>query len=624
MDGSEPRALVPAVTAPTGGAKGALAAREMSLPSLGMTLLPGLVEGALEAEPDAAQAETIDRLTHAWQGRLTASLSPTALLLAYCDWLSHLANAPGKQAMLLQKAVRKTIRFMLYAGQAAYDPSRPPCIEPLPQDHRFRGAEWQQPPFSLLWQGFLLTQQWWYNATTGVRGVSRANEDIVAFATRQVLDVFAPSNFLTSNPEALAATWREAGMNLARGAMNALEDWERAIAGKRPVGVDKFQIGRDVACTPGSVVFRNELIELIQYAPTTPSVRREPVLIVPAWIMKYYILDLSAENSLVRHLVEGGHTVFMISWRNPGAEQRDLSFDDYRRLGVTAALEAIAAICPETKVHACGYCLGGTLLAIAAATMARDGDERLKSVTLLAAQVDFSDAGELKLFINDSQVAYLEDTMWEQGYLDTRQMAGAFQMLRSNDLIWSQLIRQYVMGERPPVSDLMAWNADATRLPYRMHSDYLRRLFLANDLAEGRYAVDGRTVALSDIRIPLFVVATQRDHVAPWRSVYKNLLLMDAPATFVLASGGHNVGIVSPPGTELGSYQVAERGPGAHHIDPMVFDRSAERVEGSWWPAWTKWLDRQSGRDVPPPSRGAEAAGFSPLEPAPGRYVLEP
>ncbi len=592
--------------------------------ALPMALLPGLVEGALEQEPDAAQADTLDRLTHAWMGRLTGWISPTSVLLAYADWVSHLSKAPGKQAMLAQKALRKTTRFALQAAHGAVDPTVPPCIEPLPQDHRFRAPEWQNPPFNLIWQGFLLTQQWWHNATTGVRGVSRANEDIVAFTTRQMLDVFSPSNFLMTNPEALAATWREGGANLARGAMNALEDWERAIANKRPVGADQFRVGKDVACTPGTVVYRNELMELIQYAPAAPEVRREPILIVPAWIMKYYILDLSPPNSLVRHLVASGHTVFMISWRNPGADQRDVSFDDYRQKGVMAALDAIGAICPEAKVHACGYCLGGTALAIAAAAMARDNDDRLQSVTLLAAQVDFSDAGELKLFINDSQIAYLEATMWEQGYLDTRQMASAFQIMRSNDLFWSRLVKQYVMGEREPVTDLSAWNADATRLPYRMHSEYLRRMFLANDLAEGRYVVDGRTVALSDVRVPLFVVATRGDHIAPWRSVYKNLILLDAPGTFVLASGGHNVGIVSPPGTERARYQIAERPAGAHHFDPSTFERTAPRLEGSWWTAWIDWLDRQSGLSVEPPAIGAPTAGYIPLEPAPGRYVLEP
>jgi polyhydroxyalkanoate synthase len=378
-----------------------------------------------------------------------------------------------------------------------------------------------------------------------------------------------------------------------------------------------------VAVTPGSVVLRNRLIELIQYAPTTPQVHPEPVLVVPAWIMKYYVLDLSPENSLVKYLVDRGHTVFMISWKNPGPSDRDLSMDDYLELGVMQALEAIGRIVPGRKVHLAGYCLGGTLSAIAAALMARERDERLASLTLLAAQVDFSEAGELMLFIDDSEVSLLEDMMRAQGYLDTRQMAGAFQLLRSNDLIWSRRVREYLLGQRAPMNDLMAWNSDATRMPYRMHSGYLRRLFLNNELSAGHYEARGRRVALTDINVPLFAVGTVRDHVAPWRSVYKAGLYTDSDMTFALASGGHNAGIVSEPEHKGRSYQLLARRHDEPYVDPDAWAEQAPRHSGSWWPQWQRWLAERSGAAGSVPPMGNAEAGLAPIAPAPGRYVME-
>jgi polyhydroxyalkanoate synthase len=301
---------------------------------------------------------------------------------------------------------------------------------------------------------------------------------------RQVLDMLAPSNFAATNPEVWQKAFRSGGENFVLGWQNWCSDMMhlQSIGRERAQDQD-FVIGETVATSRGKVVFRSELIELIQYYPSTDKVHPEPILVVPAWNMKYYILDLSPQNSLVKFLTSEGFTVFMISWRNPGPKDRDIAFDDYRKLGVEAALATIRNIVPDRKIHALGYCLGGTLLSIAAAAMARDNDARLESITLLASQTDFTQAGELTLFINESQVTFLEDMMWERGVLDTTQMAGAFQLLRSNDLIWSKVIHDYLMGERAPPSDLMAWNADATRLPYRMHSEYLRKLFLNNDLA---------------------------------------------------------------------------------------------------------------------------------------------
>jgi polyhydroxyalkanoate synthase len=578
-----------------------------------------------EFSPVAAFGDLIDRSLHGVTARFTGGLSPAALAQAYWDWAIHLGTSPGKQMQLFAKGMRKTARFAEYLRQSALSgedcPSR---LDPLPQDKRFSGEAWHKPPYNFISQLFLLQQQWWHNATTGVRGLSKRHEDMVEFTARQVLDMVAPSNFLPTNPEVLQRIAETGGMNLVNGFNHLIEDWQRAIGGKKPVGFDNFTVGQDVAITPGKVVFRNRLIELLQYSPVTEEVRPEPILIVPAWIMKYYILDLSPHNSLVRYLTERGFTVFMISWRNPSRDDRELTLEDYRQLGVMSAIDVIGAIVPEQRIHAAGYCLGGTLLSIAGAAMARDGDDRLRSLTLLAAQTDFTEAGELMLFINESQLAFLDDLMWGQGFLDSRQMAGAFQLLRSNDLIWSRIVQEYLMGDRQPLSDLMAWNADATRMPYHMHSEYLRRLFLDNELAEGRFTADGKPVALSDIEAPIFAVGTERDHVAPWRSTYKIQLQTEAEVTYVLASGGHNVGIVSEPANGHGhGFRTTIRPAGGRYVDPAGFLAAAPEQEGSWWPAWAEWLMQRSGEPVPPPSMGRPDDGYPVLGDAPGTYVRQ-
>lgn len=574
---------------------------------------PTILECARTEPPPSAPLPVLDdrdRLLHAFQARLTGSLSPASLALAFQDWGLHLANAPGRRTALGVAGLSAMQRLF----QPAY------WTDPAPNDRRFRNPSWAQFPFNVLEQSFLLMEDWWRQATVQLPGVTKRHADIVSFTARQLLDIASPSNLAWTNPEVLRKTAETGGLNFVHGLWNLMDDFAHVGEGGPANDGVGFKVGKDVAITPGKVVLRNELMELIQYEPATAQVHPEPILIVPAWIMKYYILDLSPHNSLIRYLVEQGFTVFCISWINPGPELRDTGFDDYRRLGVMEALAAIDRICDSPQVHACGYCLGGTLLAIAAAAMARDNDHRLKTISLLAAQTDFTEAGELQLFTDESQLALLDDMMWRQGYLDSSQMAGAFQMLRSNDLFWSRIIRDYLLGERQKPSDLMSWNADATRMPYRMHSQYLRQMFLNNDLAEGRFIADGRPVAIPEITAPLFVVGTETDHVAPWQSVYKIHLLNQGEISFVLTSGGHNAGVVNAPGQPNRHYRIARREPGEAYVAPDAWCERAQKRDGSWWPAFTQWLDARSSELVAPPAMGAGHATFGD---APGTYVKQ-
>jgi polyhydroxyalkanoate synthase len=530
-------------------------------------------------------------------------------------------SSPGRQWELGLTAVQSTGRYLRFASRAlAGNPGELP-FPPREQDRRFQHAAWNALPYVLWQQAFLAQERWWCDATRAVRGMTPKNAARVRFMISQTLDIASPSNIPWLNPAVTERTIKELGANLVRGARHLSEDVTRALL-MEPEPANGFEVGKQVAITPGEVVFRNDLMELIQYKPAGDAVIAEPILIIPAWIMKYYVLDLRPENSLVRFLVERGFTVFMISWRNPTAADRDITFDDYRTSGVMAGLNAINTILPGRKVHACGYCIGGTLLAIAAATMAREGDDRLATISLLAAQTDFSEAGELMLFVDESQIAFLEDMMWDQGVLDTHQMAGAFKMLRSNDLIWSKAMREYLLGEREAATDLTSWNADQTRMPYRMHSQYLRALFLENRLTAGRYAVDGRVIALKDIRAPMFVVGTETDHIAPWRSVYKVSLFTDNELTFVLTKGGHNAGIISEPGHPGRHFHMATRETDDRYVDPDTWLTRAARHDGSWWLAFADWLAARSNAEkVAPPGIGAPERGLVPLCPAPGTYI---
>ena len=545
-------------------------------------------------------------------------IAPATTAGAFMDWGAHLATSPAKQWELMEFAAVQWQRLLQIAAAGSHADC---CVEPLPQDKRFADPQWLRQPYATWAQAFLLRQQWWQRATTGVPGVSRHHEDMVSFAARQWLDMLSPSNYISLNPMLQRRTLDERGMNLLRGTLHAMEDTWREMLDLPPAGAEAFRVGENLAVTPGRVVLRNRLMEVIQYEPTTARVHPEPVLMVPAWIMKYYILDLSPRNSLVKYLVDRGFTVFAVSWKNPDAADRDTGFDDYHRLGVRAALDAIAAIVPGARTHALGYCLGGTLLASAAAALGRERSGALASMTLLAAQTDFTDPGELSLFIDESQVSHLEDLMWRTGFLDKRQMRDTFRMIRSADLVWSYRLLNHLLGERVPMTDVMAWNADGTRLPMRMHSEYLHAMFLDNALARGQFVLDGAPVDLHDIRVPVFNVGTVQDHVAPWRSVFKLHRLCLADQTFVLTAGGHNVGIVNPPGNPKASYRIGAWRPSERVPTPDAWLAGHAPVAGSWWTAWADWLRRHSSARGARPQMGAPAAGLPPLDAAPGTYV---
>jgi polyhydroxyalkanoate synthase len=571
--------------------------------------------------PQAHPHQNLDRAIRAAVAKMTGGISPHAMTETWHDWALHLSRAPGRQLELAERAQKNTLQMMGYAAGAwsgAKAATNAP-FTPKAYDHRFVDAAWDKPPFNIWKQGFLAMQDWWDHATDDIRGVQSQDTDRAQFQVRQMLDLVSPSNFPLTNPQIIEATTRQHGQNLIEGATHFTQDLMQTLTQEHKPAPEGYQIGPDLACTSGKVVFRNDLFELIQYTPQTPNTQSEPILFVPAWIMKYYILDLSPENSMVNYLVGQGFTVFMMSWCNPTADQAELSLEDYRKRGILAALDVIGDIVPDQKIHANGYCLGGTLLAIAAATMARDGDDRLASVALMAAQVDFVEAGELLLFVDESQVAFVEDMMWEQGYLDRPQMTRTFASIRAEDLIYTRAVNRYFLGIEDLPSDIMVWNGDTTRMPARMHSEYLRGLFLENRLTAGRFAVEGRVIALKDIALPMFVIGTETDHIAPWRSVYKTKLFTDCDLTFVLTNGGHNGGIISEPGHKGRHYRMAHRASGAHYIGPDAWFAGNDPVAGSWWSEYTEWLEGQSAKPAKPPKTGSHM--YPPLCDAPGTYV---
>jgi poly[(R)-3-hydroxyalkanoate] polymerase subunit PhaC len=565
-------------------------------------------------------AHHIDREYRALLARMSQGTSPLELSLATIDWISHLAISPGKRLYLAQMFIDKLAGLGSYSIKSIFDAEAEGPASKI--ERRMSGEAWQKWPFNVFAQMHQVSRDWWNEATTGVEGVRKDHEVQVQAAAEAVLELLSPANAPITNPEVLGATRKEKGANLVKGLRLFVKDQMRDALNNGVEENAKFKVGENLAVTPGKVVYQNELIELIQYDPVTPKVGAEPVLIVPAWIMKYYILDLSQKNSMVKYLTEQGKTVFIISWKNPREEDSEVSFEDYYTHGSMPAIDAVSAICGNAKIHATGYCIGGTLLSITAAAMARDDDDRLQSISLFAAQVDFSEAGEIARFVSPSQLSFLEKMMWKKGYLGTENMGGAFSALRASDLIYSAIVDRYFMGNESQGNDLMAWNADGTRMPHCMHTEYLYSLYLNNELSLNKFKVGGRHISLSDITTPMFVLGTETDHVAPWKSVYKVHNATHCELTFAMTNAGHNAGVVSGASHPRRRHRVLTRKPGDKYMDPDTWMETAEVQQGSWWPAWDKWLDERTSGKIEPPKTGAPRKGYKVLRDAPGEYVL--
>jgi polyhydroxyalkanoate synthase len=544
--------------------------------------------------------------------------TPIAIGAAFFEMTSRMLADPGRiveaQMALWRDAM---MLWQRTAERLAGGPARP-VIESAAEDRRFRDQAWRDNAvFDFIKQSYLLTARTIQDVVRTTEGLDPMTARKVDFYTRQFVDAIAPSNFVLTNPEVLRATFETRGENLVNGLQNLLDDLER---GKGNLAISMtdgaaFRLGENVAATAGKVVFQTELMQLIQYAPTTDTVKKRPLLIIPPWINKFYILDLRPQNSFIRWAVSQGHTVFVISWVNPDGRLSAKSFEDYMREGPLAALDAIEGATGEKDANVIGYCLGGTLLSATLAYMAAKRDNRIKSATFLVTMVDFAEAGELSVFIDEEQIKSLEERMAKKGYLEARDMHTTFNMLRANDLIWSFVVNNYLLGKQPFPFDLLYWNADSTRMPAAMHSFYLRRMYQENLLREpGGITLDGVKLDVRKIKTPAFLVSTREDHIAPWRSTYAATQLYSGPVKFVLSASGHIAGIVNPPGGKYGHWQNDSNPPTA---DEWLATATAR--EGSWWPAWEEWIAAHAGGTVK--ARVPGDGKLKPIEDAPGSYV---
>src|SRR5471032_2982238 len=603
--------------------------KRMSEKSAPENAIPGFT-GLSTAEAEKMQATFTDiaersqKLLQGFSERYQADgpqqPDPLRLTQTFIDFTAKMLADPNKLVQAQMELWQQYVQLWQTTAQRLMGQTVAPVVEPAKGDKRFNDPAWKdEVVFDYLKQSYLLTSRWLQGTVKEVDGVDSKTAQKVEFYTRQFVDALSPSNFAMTNPQVLKATVETKGENLVKGLQNLLTDLERG-KGKlaiRQTDMKAFKVGENVATSPGKVVFQNELMQLIQYAPLTEEVHAMPLLIVPPWINKFYILDLKPQNSFIKWATEAGYTVFIISWVNPDEKLTALVFEDYMKLGPLAALDAIEQATGEKKVSAIGYCIGGTLMATTLAYMAARGDERIAACTFFTAQVDFTEPGELGVFIDEDQITGVQEVMSKKGYLDGTEMATTFNMLRANDLIWSFVVNNYLMGKDPFPFDLLFWNADATRMPAAMHMYYLRNMYLANKLKDpGGITLDGVPIDIRKIKIPAYFISTAEDHIAPWKSVYKGARILSGKVRFVLGGSGHIAGIVNPPAAKKYQHWLNETGKNP----PEEWLRAAARHEGSWWADWQAWMEENNG--------GAKVAARAPgdgklrvIEDAPGSYV---
>jgi len=567
----------------------------------------------------AKNQELLTKLMASPQETMTQLLDPLNVTESFTKGAQQLVSNPEKLIQANMQLWQDHLALWQQATQRALGADAEPVAKAERGDRRFKADEWEDNPiFDFIRQSYLITSRWLIKTMTDIEGLSEADAHKVKFHTEQMANALSPSNFLFTNPEVIKETIDTGGQNLVRGAENLQRDLD---AGDGQLKItqtdpDAYELGRNIATTPGKVIYQNDLLQLIQYQPTTEKVHRRPLLIIPPWINKYYILDLQPQNSFIRWAVDQGYTVFVASWANPDTQLAEKTMEDYLQEGILDAISAIEWATGESEVSMIGYCVGGTLTSAALAYMAANNDSRVKAVTFFAAQTDFSEAGDLKVFIDDKQLDSLDQQMQDTGYLEAGAMATTFNMLRSNDLIWSFYVNNYLMGKDPMQFDLLYWNADATRMPRLLHMYYLRECYMHNNLAKpGGITLKGVPIDLSKVTIPVYLQAAKEDHIAPYASVFKSKNLFRGPVRFMLAGSGHIAGVINPPAANKYNYWMNEAQP--NDLDEWL--AGAEPHQGSWWNDWDNWLAPLSGDDVAARTPGDGELAI--IEDAPGSYV---